>query len=71
MAKSRSRYDKKPKLDLSAYLGQWIAIDPQTKAIVSHGKSCQQAEKAAKSVGVSRPLMLPVPKSPALFVGKH
>jgi len=69
MAKHQRRQRKTPRLDLGKYRGQWVAIHPRTQAVVSHHRSCQEAERAAIAAGVQRPLLVPVPKSSAFFVG--
>lgn len=69
MKKRSRRKPKTPTLDLSQYRGQWVAIHPKTKAVVSHHFSCQEAEREAIAAGVMKPLLLPVPKSNAFFVG--
>jgi hypothetical protein len=47
-----------------------VALDPNTYEVVGHSKSLRVAENSAVKKGVSRPLMLPVPKSNAYFVGR-
>jgi hypothetical protein len=71
MKKRQRRQRKPPQLDLGRYRGQWVAIHPQTQVVVSHHRSCEEAERAAIAAGVARPLMVPVPKSDAFFVGKQ
>jgi hypothetical protein len=56
-------------LDLNQYRGQWVALDPDTRAVVSHDPSLEKAEREAVQRGVSSPLLLPVSESDGFFVG--
>lgn len=58
-----------PRLDLTAYRGQWVALDPKTNRVVGHAVSLPDAEHAAAKNGVAKPLLLSVPTSNAYFVG--
>lgn len=58
-----------PRLDLTAYQGQWVALDPKTHAVLSHDLSLKRAEELAVQRGVPKPLLLPVAKSNGYFVG--
>jgi hypothetical protein len=70
MQKRQARQRKTPRIDLSPYRGEWVAIHPRTQVVVSHDPSCKEAERAAIAAGVKRPLLVPVPNSSAFFVGR-
>ena len=63
--KRRGSQPKTPRLDLSRYRGEWVAIHPTTHTVVSHHESFREAERAAKAAGLARPLLVPVPRSGA------
>ena len=58
-----------PRLDLRPYRGQWVALDPKTHAVIAHHRTVEGAEQAAKKRGFRTPLLFPVPRSDAFFVG--
>jgi len=60
---------KPPRLDVSRYRGQWVALHPKTNQVVSHHVSFKAAKQAAIKRGISHPLLYAVPKSDAYFVG--
>jgi len=58
-----------PRLDLTPYRGEWIALNPKTQQVVSHATSIRDAEQAALESGVTKPLLFSVPESDAFFIG--
>ena len=60
---------KPPRLDVSRYRGEWVALHPKTNRVISHHSSFKTAKQAAHKRGVDRPVLYAVPKSDAYFVG--
>jgi len=60
---------KCPQLDVRSYASPWIALHPETHAIVAEGASLKEARHAGMRVGVKRPLLIMVPQSKGFFVG--
>lgn len=60
---------KASRLNLRRYRGQWVALDPRTHRVLAHHAALQIAEREAVKRGTKKPLLLPVPKSDAFFVG--
>ena len=58
-----------PRLDVTQYRGQWVALHPETKQVVSHDPSLKAAKQKAVKRGVPRPVLYAVPQSDAYFVG--
>ncbi|HEV7224230.1 MAG TPA: DUF5678 domain-containing protein [Pirellulales bacterium] len=58
-----------PRLDLTAYRGQWVALDPKTNRVVGHAVSLEDAERAGVQKGIAKPLLFFVPISDGYFVG--
>jgi len=58
-----------PRIDLTAYRGQWVALDPKTNRVVGHAVSMRAAEQSAERQGISKPLLVSVPASDGFFVG--
>lgn len=58
-----------PRLNLREYRGQWVVLDPKTCRVLTHGASLRVAEREARKRGVRKPLLFPVPKSDAYFIG--
>ena len=58
-----------PRLDVTRYRGQWVALHPETKQVVSHRPSFKAAKREAMKRGVSRPVLYAVPQSDAYFLG--
>jgi len=69
MSAKRTRRTAWPRVDVGSYRGQWIALNRRTYKIVGHGATLQEAERGAQRAGVAKPLLFPVPKSDAYFVG--
>lgn len=65
----KSQRGSPKRLDVSKYKGQWVALDPSTYQVVGHGRSLRSAERQAMAKGVTKPVMLGVPKSDGFFVG--
>lgn len=77
MAKTNGRAKKlhkrplqRPQLEVGAFRGQWVAIDPKTYEIVGHGASMEEARRGASNVVRQEPIMFFVPRSDAYFVGQ-
>lgn len=60
---------KPPRIDESKYAGRWLALNPQTMAIVADGETLKAAETEAAQRGVLDPVLYPVPESNGYFVG--
>lgn len=60
---------KHPRLDVSRYRGEWVALHPKTNQVVGHAPSFKAAKQAAVKRGVAQPVLYAVPKSDAYFVG--
>lgn len=58
-----------PRIDESRYAGRWVAIDPFTRDIVADGLTLKDAKERAIRLGITDPLMHPVPKSDGYFIG--
>jgi hypothetical protein len=72
MPKSKpSRRRKAIRLNLDAFRGQWVALDPKTNRVVAHNTQLDAAQRDAVHRGIRRPMMVPVPESEAFFVGVH
>jgi hypothetical protein len=69
LAMRKTAKKTRPRLDVRPYRGQWVAVDPKTHKVVTHDVSLEIAEQKAKAQGVRKPILLPVPKSDAFFVG--
>jgi hypothetical protein len=67
--KQRASRPNCPRIDLTAYGGQWVALDPATNRVVGHAVSLQDAEQTAVQQGVLKPLLVSVPASDGFFVG--
>lgn len=65
----RARLKKPPRLDLTAYRGQWVAIDPKTQKIIASEMSLRAVEQKALRHGIEHPVLLAVPETDAFFVG--
>ena len=61
--------NKPPRIDESKYDGEWLALHPESLAILAHGKSLESVREAAAKRGVRDPLMHSVPDSQGYFVG--
>ena len=64
--KSRARC---PRLNVTAYSGQWADLDPKTNRVVGHAVSLEDAERAGVEKCVAKPLHLPVLTSDGYFIG--
>lgn len=69
MKRTAARAITKPRqqkvLDVSAYPGEWVAIDPSSYEILGHGESPEQATHNVRD-GL---ILYLVPRSDAFFVG--
>jgi hypothetical protein len=61
--------NKLPRIDESRYAGEWLALHPQSLAVLAHGKSLKSVREAAAKRGVRDPLMHSVPESSGYFIG--
>ena len=69
-ADSMSKALKTPRINVTRYRGQWLALHPATHKIIAHHQSLQAAKKAAVKRGIKQPIMYAVRKSDAYFVGR-
>lgn len=60
-----ARHGHRPVLDVSAFRGKWIAVDPRTYKVLGHGDSPEQATQDAPE----KSILYLVPRSDAFFVG--
>lgn len=67
--KSENHRVRRPLLDVGAFRGKWLAIDPKTYGIVGHGGSMEEARQSAASIAPEEPVLYFVPQSDAFFVG--
>jgi hypothetical protein len=69
MAEKRTREQPHPRIDESNYAGRWLALHPQTLAVVADGESLRAAEAEAARRGVRDSVLYPVPESEGYFIG--
>ncbi|MBX3412985.1 MAG: hypothetical protein KF708_09885 [Pirellulales bacterium] len=70
MKKSReSKQVQRPRIDVTGYAGQWLALDPESYAVAASNPSPKRASEKARAVGVEDLILLFVPTSDAFFVG--
>ncbi len=67
--KERESRSACPRVDLTAYRGEWVALDPKTNRVAGHAVSVQAAEQMAIQQGIAKPLLVSVPVSDGYFVG--
>lgn len=67
--KKKSPLPIRPRIDVSAFRGEWIALDPETYKILGHGPSLEEARRNTPNLHVMEPLMHFVPRSDAFFIG--
>lgn len=58
-----------PRVDESAFSGQWLALNPVTHEVVADGETLEAAARKAAERGVADPLFHPVPESDGYFIG--
>ena len=63
------RVTQRPVLDVSKFVGEWIAFHPKTYKIVGHGASPDEAMESAPQLKGVEPVLYFVPTSDAFFVG--
>lgn len=61
---------RRPQLDVAAFRGRWVAIDPKTHKVVGAGASLEEAHLGAVTAAKLDPILYFVPKSDAFFVGR-
>lgn len=59
----------RPQLDVGAFRGKWVALDPDTNSIVGHGASLEEARQNSPNIARQEPILYFVPQSDAYFVG--
>ena len=47
-------------IDYKKYIGEYLAIDPETREIIAHGKDLLKVAEISKSKGVEHPIFSPV-----------
>jgi hypothetical protein len=52
---------KCPQIDVTRYVGRWVALHPVTHRIVVNGDSLKVARRAAMAKGVDRAVLMIVP----------
>lgn len=60
---------KTPKLNITNYHGQWLALHPKTDKVLGHGKTLEAAEKMAQQKGITKPAFFPVPRDKGIWIG--
>lgn len=58
-----------PRIDESRHAGRWLALHPETLAVVADGETLRAAMDEAVRRGVSNPVMHTVPESDGYFIG--
>ena len=61
---------RRPQLDVAAFRGRWVAIDPETYKVVGAGASLEEARVSGEAAAKLEPILYFVPKSEAFFVGR-
>jgi hypothetical protein len=56
-------------LDVSAFRGKWVALDPKSYKVIGHGASLEEARHKTPNLERLEPLLYFVPTSDAFFVG--
>jgi hypothetical protein len=69
MAEKRTREQPHPRIDECKYAGRWLALHPQTLAVVADGETLRAAEAEAARRGVPDAVLYPVPESEGYFIG--
>lgn len=67
--KLQERSLRRPQLDVAAFRGQWVAVDPRTYKIVGNGASMEEARQGAPNLARQEPILFFVPRSDGFFVG--
>lgn len=47
-------------IDYKKYMGEYLAIDPETGEIIAHGKDLLKVSETSKRKGVDHPIFSPV-----------
>lgn len=47
-------------IDYKKYIGEYLAIDPDTREIIAHGKDLLEVAEISKRKGVEHPIFSPV-----------
>lgn len=58
---------RRPRLDVSAFIGQWVAFHPKTYKAIAHGASLEEARRNTPNLAGLEPLLYFVPESDAYF----
>ncbi len=67
---SAERVVRSPRLNVSGFRGQWVALHPTTYKVIGHGASLEEARQSTPGIGRLEPLLHFVPRSDAYFVGR-
>ncbi|HEV3005845.1 MAG TPA: hypothetical protein VGX78_15370, partial [Pirellulales bacterium] len=67
---STGRVVRRPRLEVSAFRGEWVALDPKTYEVIGHGPSLEKARQSTPNITQLEPVLYFVPKSDAFFVGR-
>jgi hypothetical protein len=58
-----------PRIDVREYAGRWVALHPESRAVIADGATLKETREAAFKTGVRRPLLMMVPRSNGYFAG--
>jgi hypothetical protein len=67
---SAGRVVWRPRLGVSAFRGESVAVHPRTYKVIGHGASLEEARQSTPNVAQLEPVLYFVPKSDAFFVGR-
>jgi hypothetical protein len=70
MKVSTGRALTRPRLDVSAFGGEWVALHPKTYEVIGHGPSLEKAQQSTSNIGRIEPVLYFVPKSDTFVVGR-
>lgn len=65
----RSTAPRRPRLHVTGYEGQWLALDPKTYKVLGHEATPEEAMRDISPKRAKRPYLFLVPESDAYFVG--
>lgn len=65
--RSAGRAVRRPRLDVSAFIGQWVAFHPKTYKAIGHGASLEEARRSTPNLAGLEPLLYFVPESDAYY----
>jgi len=67
---SAERVARRPRLNVSAFRGEWVAVHPKTYKVIGHGASLEEARRNTPNLTRLEPLLYFVPRSDAFFIGR-